>query len=354
MFRSSLNQDSILFGSNRTIARLSVSLAIGLAATLVAAANYSHHPTGALTDFDQIYVAARTLMAHGDPYRAVRAQGFPFPLYYPATAGVVTLPFLLLPLEWARAAFIGVGTGLCAWALSRKHWYPLLALLSGSYFSALLIDQWSPLLIGSAFLPGWLAGMVLSAKPTVGLALVIAFWIVPVRRMAVLASGALVLALVAVLLSPEWIRSWLEAIQYAPHIVPLVTLLPFGPLLLGALLRWRRPEGRLLLALACIPQTPSMYGTLLLFLLPSTRGETLALVILSDVAYYAMPDLTSTGPEALARYVHSSSWILSLLLYLPCLVMLLRRKNEGAFPDWLRSIMSRIRPMPSPEPPTVR
>lgn len=329
MFRRVLTLTSDGISSHRNFARLAVSLAIAVAATLIASANYSHHPVGALTDFDQIYAAARALIVHGDPYEAVRVQGFPFPLYYPATAGALALPFLLLPLEWARATFIGLGTGLCAWVLSREYWYPLLALLSGSFFSALLIDQWSPLLIGSAFLPAWLAGMVLSAKPTVGLALVLAFWIVPPRRMVALVGGAISLTALAVVLSPGWVQSWLEAIQYAPHIVPLVTLLPLGPLLLVGLMRWRRPEGRLLVALACIPQTPSMYGTLLLFLIPSTRGETLALVLLSDIAYYMMPHLTSTGPEPLARYVHSSAWILILLLYLPCLAMLLRRPNEG-------------------------
>jgi hypothetical protein len=327
---------------------------IGAVATLIAAANYSHHPAGALTDFDQIYVAAHALAAHGDPYAAVRAQGLPFPLYYPATAGAMALPLLLFPLEWARAVFIGLGTGLCAWALSREHWYPLFALLSGSYFSALLIDQWSPLLVGSAFLPAWLAGMVFSAKPTVGLALALAFWMVPLRRLVALAGGALSLAVLAFVLSPGWIQSWLRAIQYAPHIVPLVTLLPLGPLLLVAILRWRRPEARLLVALACIPQTPSMYGTLLLFLIPSTRKETLALVILSDIAYYMMPRLISTGPEPLASYIRSSAWILISLLYLPCLAMLLRRQNEGDMPDWVASMVRRARSSSGLESPATR
>lgn len=330
---------------NRRTARLLVSVAIGVLATSIAAANYAHHPPGALTDFDQIYVAARSLLAGRDPYLAVRAEGFPFPFYYPATAGVIAFPLAFLSLESARVLFIGIGTALCAWALTREHWYPLVALCSGSYIAALTIVQWSPLLIGAAFQAPIIAGAILSAKPTVGLALAAGFWLTTPKRTKLFLLGGVAMLAVSFAAYPQWFSSWLAAMRYAPHIRPLFTLLPFGPLLLLAIVKWRRPEARLLFTLAFVPQTPAMYGTLLLFLIPSSRMEMLTLVLLADLAYFAVsryPQLGAIGPAELAQRVHATGWILILLLYLPCLAMILRRANEGQLPAWLENSVSRL------------
>ena len=46
-----------------------------------------------------------------------------------------------------------------------------------------------------------------------------------------------------------------------------------GPLMLLALLRWRRPEARLLAALSCVPHTPELYESLYLFLVPASMWQ---------------------------------------------------------------------------------
>jgi hypothetical protein len=48
--------------------------------------------------------------------------------------------------------------------------------------------------------------------------------------------------------------------------------------------KWRRPEARLLAALACIPQTPVLYEVVPLFLLVRTFREAAVLVVLTGVA----------------------------------------------------------------------
>jgi hypothetical protein len=50
--------------------------------------------------------------------------------------------------------------------------------------------------------------------------------------------------------------------------------------LLG-LFRWRRPEARLLVALACVPQTMLLYEALPPFLIPRTIGEVVVLLVAS-------------------------------------------------------------------------
>ena len=58
--------------------------------------------------------------------------------------------------------------------------------------------------------------------------------------------------------------------------------------MLLAILRWRRPEARLLIALACVPQSMLLYETVPLFLVPRTFRESALLVALSYVALRAV------------------------------------------------------------------
>jgi hypothetical protein len=99
--------------------------------------------------------------------------------------------------------------------------------------------------------------------------------------------------------------------------------------------RWRRPEARLVLALACVPQTPLLYETVPLFLVPQTLVEGGALWLGSWlVALW----LSVSGPYAsdVTRFAASNTAI-GWLLYLPCTVMILRRPNVGRVPKWLEA-----------------
>jgi hypothetical protein len=134
-------------------------------------------------------------------------------------------------------------------------------------------------------------------------------------------------------LRPTWVSEWMMLMR-TPHeyfLMPVTVL--GGPLILLALLRWRRPEARLLAALACIPQTFSSYDALLLFLVVRTRRESLILVSLILVvtaligAFGVSPPYTET--------VHSWAPVRIALVYLPAVAMVLRRRNEGPAPRWL-------------------
>ena len=128
---------------------------------------------------------------------------------------------------------------------------------------------------------------------------------------------------------------------------PLIT--PLGPLLLLALLRWRRPEARLLVALACVPQTLILYMTVPLFLIPGTLGESALLAALSWVAQATTFTMPHQPPHP--SFYTDSAWVIVMFLYVPCLIMVLRRRNEGEMPAlvaWLLARVSRRRVVAAP------
>jgi hypothetical protein len=121
--------------------------------------------------------------------------------------------------------------------------------------------------------------------------------------------------------------------QGNPYVPPV--FMPWGFLVLAAAARWRRPEARLLAALACVPQTLLMYESVPLFLIPRTWFESIGLVVLS---YVANSQMVNTG--VIGHDVDHSGRLLVLWLYLPATLMVLRRPNEGVVPAWLEARMA--------------
>jgi hypothetical protein len=193
--------------------------------------------------------------------------------------------------------------------------------------------QWSPLL-GAAFGIPWL-GIFLSAKPTIGLAVFVAR---PTRWALI---GALTLTAVGFILLPSWPSAWIAAVHHTslltpggtPYLAPVGT--PGGVLALLMLLRWRRPEARLVLALACVPQTPLLYETVPLFLVPQTIVEG-GVLWLGSWLVALLQAMRTPFPTELARFTASGRAI-GWLLYLPCVAIILRRPNVGPAPAWLES-----------------
>ena len=325
---------------NKFQTRVLFAIGIAVAVGVVAHANYSHQSPTGMSDFDQVWIAANALRHGKDPYAAVNASGWPFPLYYPLTAAIVAMPYSMLPIHWARVAFIATGAGLLAWALGslpHRRW----AILSGAFLVAFLHVQWSPFITGSVALPAFLAGVFLSAKPTIGLALAVAY-LLPISRRTFWATlGALMTFLASLALRPSWPREFLTYATQAPHIIAPVTLFPLGPLMLLAILRWKRSEARLLAAMAFVPHTILAYEAIPLFLVPRTRKETLLLVLLADAVFaleFALGPLQHPDPISLARRVRVSGQIILALLYVPCLVMVLRRPNVAAEPTFIPAL----------------
>lgn len=276
------------------------------------------------SDFDQLWVAARALLAGRDPYAATGAF-WHWGLSYPLSTVVLTLPLGALPLDTARTIFTGAVVLALAFACTRDRWWRLTLLLSGACVAAVMVSQWSPLLLAGVFIP-WLSFFWI-VKPT----LAVALWIGWPHRMA--AGGALVALAASLALAPEWPRDWIATVGDDPHLAPAI-MRPFGWLLLLALIRWRRPEARFLAAIACIPHTEAWPDALLLFAVVESFREA-TLLTLSTLLGLALGWRfvgAPTWPGDMARFLDALWPFILATAYLPALVIVLRRPNVGVLP----------------------
>src|SRR5262249_8132815 len=146
--------------------------------------------------------------------------------------------------------------------------------------------QTSFLILALALIPA-AAGLTVM-KPNIGLAL---FAWRP-RLQTILFGGLLILG--TVVISPHWPIEWLGWVRNSPS--HCARVFGVGGVALLALLRWRRPEARLLLAMAFIPHGLYFYDELPLWLVASTRREALALTGASWLGWLGWV-ATSAGPS---------------------------------------------------------
>jgi hypothetical protein len=305
-----------------------LALVAGAGTAAAALSSIGHAlPPPTSSDIDQLWLAARALAEGRSPYQAVleahrgSVLGYPlyYSLYYPLPAVLLLLPLAPFSFEVARAVWAGVGAAAFMAAALRHRRGLLPALLSASLLNAIAQGQWSPLLVASAVLP-WL-GFTWAAKPTVGASLFAAY----PSRAAAWGAGAMVL--VSFLAWPSWLGEWIDALRHTDHLRPLVVR-PGGALLLLALLRWREPEARLLVALACVPQTAGLYESLPLFLIPREKSEGYLLAALSFLPALVPATIHPGLASAPLESAIEATWPwLFLSLYLPALVMVLRKRN---------------------------
>jgi hypothetical protein len=304
----------------RLLAAVAISAAGGAATWWFLALRFS--------DFEYFHVAARLVLAGVSPYDPARwPLSNPYP--YPLPAALVLVPLAPLSMRVAGGIFIAVSTLLLALGLTRDRregLWPLLAFATPAYAMAVRLGQWTPLLVAATLWP--LLAPVASLKPSLGVPVFVAAPSRAARWWAV-AGGAL-LALVAMGVQPTWPREWLGVVTRDAHHVSPVGL-PGGALLLTAALRWRRPEARLLLALACVPQIFMFADQLLLVRVPRTPRERIAQAALMWAGLALL--VAALGPHE-RPLVTGRSYVL-FFAYLPALVMVLRRPNEGPTPAWL-------------------
>jgi hypothetical protein len=322
-------------------ARIAAVLLVALVAAIAAYDTTLRHPI--YRDFDQIGFAARALLDGRNPYeeigpgRAYDWNGF----YYPLTAPVAVLPLAWLPRAWLNAVVTFAGAGLFGWVLTRRSLGALVFFVSMPAVFAALLVQWSWLLAAAVGIPA--IGVLFAAKPTIGFAMFVArpsWW--------PFAGGAVLLA-VAFLLQPGWIADWRAELASTtitggiaaavPYLAPVAR--PGGVLVLLALCRWRRPEARLLAALACVPQTPYLYEAVPLFLVASGTPQVALLTALSWLAWGIM-ETGEPFASVAARYEYQSN-VIVWCLYLPALALVLGRPNIGSAPDWLERALLRLR-----------
>jgi hypothetical protein len=239
---------------------------------------------------------------------------------YPLPAVLLAVPFTAIPLGPARLIF----DVLVGWAFVYALWryrgtFAILAVLSGAYLFAMLNGQTTPLMVAASFVPA--LGFLLAVKPNTSAAL----WIARPSRMAVLGVSAfLVLSL---LVLPSWPRDWWMALQQDnTDLVPPV-LRPFGLVLLLAALRWRSPEGRLLLAIAFIPQNTLPHELVSLALIPANLLQMGIYVAGSWIAVAVAADRMHLS-QSIAEWT-AASWPATLCaVYLPMLYLVLRRQSS--------------------------
>jgi len=278
-------------------------------------------------DFTWHWLAARALIEGKNPYVVITAGG-PYqldaPYVYPLTTAIAAVPFaLFLAPAAAAATWIGVGTALMAFAVTKTGYTRLLMFLSMPYLWAANAGQFSPILVAACLLP-WL-GFITPVKPQIG---IVSLLYKPSR---IAFAGALTFLALSLVIDPAWPREWMDVL---PHRVPgiyrsPVTVLFGGPLLVLALLRWKRTDARLLFLMAIVPQNMLFYDQLLLWLIPRTRNELMILGTLSLAAPLIASFFLPHAPLNIRAVNRAYAPVIVALIYLPCLVMVLRRKNEG-------------------------
>jgi hypothetical protein len=293
-------------------------------------------------DFAQVWFAARALLRGVDPYPLVGPGlelDWAWPLLYPLPAGVIAVPFAPFSQETASVLFSIIAGAAFAWALMEHGYATLFCFFGAPLHFAAETAQWSPLLSAALVVPA--IGMLFVAKPTIGLAIFAArpsWW--PI-------AGAVVFGGIAFVLQPHWVGSWLDAIArndaawfpHAPYRAPIA--IPGGILALAALARWRRPEARLVAALACVPQTMMLYETVPLLLIPRSFRESALMVWLGYAVSYAIEGLlpvTRTAPE----YLAVSGPLVVVGMYIPATLLVLSRPNSGDVPAPVERAASRL------------
>jgi hypothetical protein len=292
--------------------RVITTLALGGWGAFIAYFAMASHPQHLAKDFTYPWRAARALFEGQNPYEAIQAVGaYPFnsELLYPLPAALVAAPFAGLRPEIAGALFVGLSSTLLAWALLRDCPFRLPVFLSAPFVHAAILGQWAPLITAAALMPT--LQFLAAAKPTVGLAA----WLYQPTRRGVL--GGLVLVAAAFFVLPSWFGDWQDVVRSTTKYRGPATTLTGCFLLLG-ILRWRRREGRLFVAMSLMPQLPVFYDALILWLIPSTVWRSLALSATSWVGYLAWyPHHASPDQNAIAL-----PWLV-FTVYAPALILLL-------------------------------
>ena len=320
------------------IARIALALCAGIAAWALLSHNMRLDGVGAAGDFTLHWWAGNALLRGESPYAVINAVSKAWPycsgyMYWLPTAAILS-PFALLPLQLAMPLFMGISIAALAMALTRDGYTRLPVLLSASVVYGVLGGEVTVLVVAAMLVPSlaWLAPM----KYTMGFAGLAAR---PSLRSAVLFTLPLV---VSVLVWPWWPVAWFHELHDVAgryyHIPVLVT---GGFLLPLAALRWRCPEARLLLVMACAQQTMFNYDQLPLLLVARGPIQVTTFALLSYLPQWLNNHIY--GPSTADRealFGHFAPIIVACY-YLPCLALILSRPNEGVVPSWIERIADR-------------
>ena len=312
--------------------RVAVALLFALAAGAICwRAQYVAHALGG--DYLMIWRATHIALDGGDPYRLMWWMELPAlhtPFNYPLPAVGMGLPFVWLRQQNAAIAFVACSAGLLGFAITRRNLDRIGILLSVPFIFAAQLSQTSFLILALALFPA--AAGLTGMKPNIGLAL---FAWRP-RWWTVFSGGLLLFG--TIVISPEWPAEWLALVRSSPtHSAPIAT--GVGALALLAVLRWRRPEARLLIAMTLIPHGLYFYDELPLWLIASSRRDALLLTGASWIGWVLW---VATSSGAGAPHLRDAATWLVASLYLSCLWLVLRRPNVGQVPEFVERAVARL------------
>jgi hypothetical protein len=312
-------------------ARIAIAVSVALIAFGLAFLRFRAAPYVYAGDFTWHWRAGRALLDGASPYRVINTLPY-YPYnsgyYYLLPTAVIVAPFAVLTPHLAAASFVGCSLGLLAFALTRDGYWrlPLLASLPVAW--CVFSGQVVALATAAILLPAlwWLWPL----KYTLGAAG--AAYQLSGKYLAV---GLAVVGL-SMVIWPWWPHDWLAEFsdnngRY--YRVPL--LVPGGVLLLVTLLRWRRPEARLIAAMACVPQTMLYYDQLPLALAAKTYRQALWFSIGSYVAPLIAIAIHGTNAVDLRVLVQRNAAVILTCYYAPAAFLVLLRPNIGQVPRWL-------------------
>ena len=295
-----------------------------------------------------LWRGARILMAGGDPYDFATWRSMPVgetdvaawskviePLYYPLPALLIWIPFSIGSFLVGSAVFVGIGAALFVYAISQAGLHRIWLCGSLPFIMALRFGQWSTWLTAAALLPA--LSFLLPAKPNIGLPLVL---VKPTRVMIVSCIAILSLSLIVM---PRWPLGWYGTVtgaftQTVPHPAPVTTFHGAGVIVLLALCRWRRPEARLLVFLACVPQLPFWADQLPMATIARTRREVIWSMLGGQMCFIGW---FLFAPKVV-YYVPVMQPYALIGTYLPALIMVLRRPNAGVIPSRIEPFAMRL------------
>jgi hypothetical protein len=257
-------------------------------------------------DIGFLWRAARAFLEGRNPYRGAEA------LLYPLPAVIAAVPLAMLPERVATTVFVAVSAAVLAFVLGPNR-FP--ALFSVPFWLAVRTANWPMLALAGALWPG--AGWLWVVKPNLGLVMLG----YQVRRQDLWIGAALIALSFA--LSPTWPVDWLDALgrQPTPHLPMLFW--PLGFIGLVGLLRWRTPEGRVLVALTLVPVSALPYDLLLLHLCTRNARESW---ILTGAGWATFLVLLGTAPHNLVRPFTVGHLLISLGVLLPAAIVVWRRR----------------------------
>ena len=261
-------------------ARVAIAIAAGVVAGLLLWLRFrAEGPYDWALDFTPYWRAGDAFRRGVSPYVAINATDHNYPccsagFLYMLPAAVLAIPFSHLPAQPAAVLATSLYVGVFAYALMRDGYWRLPLLLSYPLVFCALSAQIVPLTTAAFLLPA--LGVFASVKFTHGAV----GWLYNLSRVYFIGAGAVVVA--SIVIWPWWPgQFWAERHDVMDVIYHVPILLPGGFLALLALIRWRRPEARMVAAMACMPQAMLFYDQLPLTLVAQTYRESLLAAVWS-------------------------------------------------------------------------